>query len=137
MVPKEYGYILMIVGGTVLLNIWHMMKIGSVRRQFGIKYPIMYSEQHPLFNCYQRAHLNMLENLPFFLATLLTSGFLFPLASAGFGALWLVGRVIYSMGYYSGKPEKRIPGVILASLGGQIPLLFLTFYSGASLLQWI
>jgi glutathione S-transferase len=52
----------------------------------------MYSEKHPEFNCYQRAHQNTLEFTPFYLALVLTGGLRHPLFAAGAGAVYLASR---------------------------------------------
>ena len=52
----------------------------------------MYSEKHPEFNCYQRAHQNTLEFTPFYLALVLTGGLRHPLFTAGAGAVYLASR---------------------------------------------
>ncbi len=77
-----------------------------MRRQFKIHYPIMYSPETTgdgqLFNCYQRAHQNTLENYPTFLMLLFTGGLQYPIPSALAGTLWIASRVAYSKGYYTG-----------------------------------
>ena len=54
--PSEYGYVVLVGSGTVLLNFFQIMRIGKLRRSLGIKYPEMYSDKHPEFNYAQRAH---------------------------------------------------------------------------------
>ncbi len=49
--------------------------------------------------------------MPIFLAMLVTSGLRHPVVSAAAGAAWVVGRVIYSYGYYTCNPKHRMPGV--------------------------
>ena len=80
---KEHGYVMLVVAGSFLLNLWQMMKVGGARKQFNVLYPKMYSEDKEHFNCYQRAHQNYLENIPLFLALLLLSSLFMPLYSAG------------------------------------------------------
>ena len=55
----------------------------------------MYSEKHPEFNCYQRAHQNTLEFTPFYLALVLTGGLRHPQFAAGAGAVYLASRQVY------------------------------------------
>jgi glutathione S-transferase len=52
-----------------------------------------------LFNCAQRAHYNFLENYPAALSGMLISGLVYPRYAAAAGALWVLGRVIYALGY--------------------------------------
>ena len=133
MLPSEYGYVVLVGSGTVLLNLFQMMRIGKLRRGLGIKYPEMYSDKHPEFNYAQRAHQNTLENLPFMLSGMFMAGLRMPLAAASCGAIWIAGRVAYTIGYWK-APEKRTAGFMISLLGGQFPLLFLSVYSGLGLL---
>ncbi len=95
----------------------------------------MYSDKHPIFNCYQRAHQNTLEQLPFYLSLLFAGGVRHPCVAAGAGAAFLLGRIIYSMGYYSGQPEKRVPGAIFSILS--LATLFgCSVSTGAGFLGW-
>lgn len=77
-----------------------------MRRKAGINYPIMYSSDTTgnghLFNCYQRVHQNTLEGYPLFLMLLFTGGVQHPIQSSVAGVVWIIGRVIYSLGYYTG-----------------------------------
>lgn len=77
-----------------------------MRRKAGINYPIMYSSDTTgdghLFNCYQRVHQNTLEGYPLFLMLLFTGGLQHPIQSSVAGVVWIIGRVIYSLGYYTG-----------------------------------
>jgi len=58
-----------------------------------------------VFNCAQRAHANFLEHQPQFLIPLLISGLRYPVASAVLGLAWCVARVMYAVGYVTGKAE--------------------------------
>ena len=58
------------------------------------------------FNCAQRAHHNTLEVMPHTLFTLLFSGLRYPGAATALGAVWLFGRIVYTMGYATGDPAK-------------------------------
>ena len=135
-VEPEYGYVVLAASATVVINFWQMAKIGSLRKKLGIKYPAMYSDKHPEFNCAQRVHQNTLEQLPFFIANLLLGGIRHPKLAALFGAVFLAGRVVYSLGYYTGDPSKRVPGGIMSTLGGIVPLFFLALSTGAGMLGW-
>lgn len=135
-ISSEFGYVILAGSATVFLNLWQMMRIGSLRKKHGIKYPQMTSDKHQDFNCAQRVHQNTLESIPFILATLVMGGLRHPKYAAGFGAAWIVGRIIYSIGYYSGKPERRIPGAVISTLLGLFPLTGLAISTGAGLLGW-
>jgi len=61
------------------------------------------------FNCVQRAHQNYLEQLPGMLAMIVLGTFSFPLFTTVFGLIWLLGRLVYAMGY-RGSPKRRHRG---------------------------
>lgn len=77
-VAHEYGYVVLVVLATFLLNIWMTIKVVSLRSKLKIEYPVMYDDSQNLYNCYQRVHQNTLENMPFFLVTLILGGFRLP-----------------------------------------------------------
>lgn len=62
------------------------------------------------FNCVQRAHQNLLENIPLYLGLLVTSSPFRPEIAAGAGLVRLLGFVFYVRGYASGDPAKRMQG---------------------------
>merc|ERR1712215_365584 len=132
----DHGYLVLVVAGTWLLNIWQMSKVGGARKRLGVPYPDMYSDKQPLFNCYQRAHQNTLENIPLFLAILLISGLNFPKLAAGAGLVWLIGRVIYSYGYYTGEPKNRLYGFFISKPVAELPLMTMTVITAGNILGW-
>ncbi|RHY21813.1 hypothetical protein DYB25_001905 [Aphanomyces astaci] len=68
---REHGYIILVVVLVVFVNFWAGFKVGAARKRYNIKYPQNFVE----FNCVQRAHQNVLENLPVFLALLFVSSY--------------------------------------------------------------
>ncbi|KAL3680944.1 hypothetical protein R1sor_023900 [Riccia sorocarpa] len=109
--PPQYGYVILTAASSYVLTQWQAIQIGAQRRKYGIKYPKMYEDsEESVFNCYQRAHQNTLEAYPAFLAMLLTGGLAYPVTSAVLGLAWVIGRIIYTLGYYTGKPENRNKG---------------------------
>ena len=70
-----------------------------------------------------RAHLNTVEWTPIFLPAMWLFAIYWSIPwAAALGALWLVGRVAYFVGYIYG-PEKRSPGFFIQSLAAFVPLL--------------
>ena len=69
-------------------------------------YLVRTSQKYPI----QRVHQNTLERVTVFLTLLLAAGLFNPKMAAIFGFIWIISRVIYSIGYYSGKPKNRIVG---------------------------
>ncbi|RHY29990.1 hypothetical protein DYB32_004755 [Aphanomyces invadans] len=96
----------------------------------------MYAEtkhEHFLaFNCVQRAHQNVVENLPVFLSLLFASVYR-PLAAAIAGLIRVLGFVAYVHFYSSGDPAKRQYG----SFGniGMLIMLGLTFEAAYRLIS--
>merc|ERR1719474_1716373 len=127
------GYVMLVVAGSVLVNLWQMMMVGRARKRFNVLYPKMYSEDKEHFNCYQRAHQNYLENIPLFIALLLLSSVYSAKCSAGLGAVWLTARVIYALGYNTGEPKNRMYGFLMSKLLCELPMLVMTILAGGNL----
>ncbi|ESO95375.1 hypothetical protein LOTGIDRAFT_116903 [Lottia gigantea] len=100
--PNEYGYVILVGCGSVAVNMWMAFKVGAARKKYGVEYPKLYSDDNDTFNCIQRAHQNTLEGYPQFLMLLFVGGLQYPKVTAGLGAVCLLGRIAYALGYYSG-----------------------------------
>lgn len=107
--PAGYGCVIMTGVSSLFVNLYLTYKVMQARKEYDIAYPTMYTDNND-FNCIQRAHQNFLENYPQFLTLLFIGGLQFPRLTAGAGALYLAGRIVYAKGYYSGDPEKRKRG---------------------------
>ncbi|KAI5305566.1 orotidine 5'-phosphate decarboxylase [Ascosphaera pollenicola] len=58
------------------------------------------------FNCAQRAHANLLENMPQTIISTLVAGLAYPSGATAAGFLWVVARIMFLQGYvWSGKPR--------------------------------
>merc|ERR1712106_936559 len=134
-VDPAYGYVLLVVFFTYFLSFWQGIMMGRMRTKLKVDYPAMYSDTEPLFNCYQRAHQNTLEKMPLFLILILAAGLFNAKVAAAFGFFWLVSRVVYSVGYYSGLPKNRIVGSLL-SLLSELALLTMTFLQVGQMAGW-
>lgn len=106
--------------------------VGRARYQY--KVPAPQTSGNPDFERVFRVQQNTLEQLVFFLpAVWLFSLTVNPYWGAGIGAVWVVGRIIYALGYYQAA-EKRALGfainmlsgiaLLLGSLGGIVWQLF-------------
>eukprot|EP00695_Tsukubamonas_globosa_P003289 TRINITY_DN552_c0_g1_i1.p3 TRINITY_DN552_c0_g1~~TRINITY_DN552_c0_g1_i1.p3 ORF type:complete len:98 (+),score=49.18 TRINITY_DN552_c0_g1_i1:199-492(+) len=77
------------------------------------------------FNYAQRVHGNYVEGFTLYILFLIITGLSFPVYAAVAGAIYIVGRQVYSIGYMI-HPQKRMYGAIifdlalLALLGGAI-----------------
>lgn len=131
--PPRFGLVLLTAAASVVLTQWQGFQVGKQRRNCGLKYPKMYEDTEiSVFNCYQRAHQNTLEAYPAYLTLLVLGGLGFPLTSAILGLVWVVGRLLYSLGYYTGDPSKRMRGVF--HVFGLLGLLITTCVYGFRLL---
>mmetsp|Transcript_53047 Transcript_53047/g.103792 ORF Transcript_53047/g.103792 Transcript_53047/m.103792 type:complete len:178 (-) Transcript_53047:22-555(-) len=135
--PPEYGYIILEACVSVFMLTFLSLQVTMARKRYGVEYPEMYAvkgvtrtwkgsgistdEQSLLpipdsdcdaFNCYQRSHQNTLENYPQFLFLLTIGGIRHPVVCAVAGALWMIGRLLYAVGYQTGHPKKRQWGLI-------------------------
>ncbi|MCJ1234564.1 hypothetical protein MMC14_002525 [Varicellaria rhodocarpa] len=140
-IPNEYGYVLLAATSTAVIHYWHSNLVGSHRRAAGVSYPNAYapaseaaiSKEKYLFNCAQRAHANYLEALPSLLVTLLISGLKYPSVSAGLGAVWGVGRIVYTLGYTGKNQSMDSKGKgRYAGIWHYLPALALLVTSGIS-----
>ncbi|CAM9792751.1 unnamed protein product [Ectocarpus sp. 12 AP-2014] len=99
---------------SVFVTTWAGFGVAKARKKYEIKYPQMYAEQSDanavVFNCYQRAHQNVLENYPSFLLLLGLAAINRPIVAGVAGAIRLAGFVAYVIGYRTGNPEKRHKG---------------------------
>lgn len=133
-IPAQYGYCVLVAVFSIFMVMWKAFKVGGARKKFKIFYPTMYSTTNDVFNCYQRAHQNTLENYPQFLLLLLIGGLYNPLVTAAGGAIWCAGRIVYALGYYTGDPKKRMGGSF--AYFGLLAMLYTTIRFATGLLGY-
>jgi uncharacterized membrane protein YecN with MAPEG domain len=108
--------------------------VGRARAKYKIAAPQMSGE--PNFERVLRVQQNTLEQLILFVPALwLFSWFVSPVWGAGIGTIWVIGRILYALGYYQAA-EKRALGfgisllttlvLLLGSLAGAIMALLKT-----------
>src|SRR5579871_5090034 len=100
----------------VLLGIYTMTLVGRMRGKHAVQAPAMTGA--PEFERAVRVQMNTLEQFVLFLPVLwlatvypMFSGYLAP----GLGFVWIVGRVMYSLGYMA-DPAKRSSGFLIAGI---------------------
>lgn len=132
LIAKEYGYVVLTTVSSGFLMTYLAMNVGKARKKYRVFYPKMYDDKEPIFNCIQRAHLNTVEIYPQFLFLLLLGGLEHPVVCSVAGLVWIISRLFYAHGYYTGDPQKRMRG----SFGylGLITLLGCTVKFGLRLL---
>ena len=86
-------------------------RVAAARGRFNVKLPA--TSGHPDFERIFRVHANTLEWMPTFLIPLwLCAVYWSDMAAAAIGLVWIVGRVLYFVGY-SKATEKRLPGFLI------------------------
>jgi len=121
--------------------------VESMRKKYGVKYPRMYADvgrndgtllreltedDANEFNRFQRVHQNNSEILATFFVMMAIAGVAFPVYATIGGLIWVIGRGVYALGYYSAT-ENRVYGVFFHA--GEIMLLVLCITFGVYLLM--
>ncbi|MBN9305911.1 MAG: hypothetical protein BGO82_01235 [Devosia sp. 67-54] len=118
----EQYYLVAIVTLLCSLMIFGMaLTVARTHRTTGILAPTMTGD--PLLERAIRGHSNTIEWLPVFLPSMwLFAIYWSPEWAAALGALWLVGRIAYFVGYLV-APLKRYPGFFIQAIAA-FALLF-------------
>jgi glutathione S-transferase len=99
--------------------------VGYARAKYGVKAPAITG--HEVFERHFRVHYNTMEQLVVFLPSIwLFAQYISTQWAAILGTVFLVGRVLYAVGYVR-HPKKRELGSLL-SAAGTMPLLFGALY---------
>ena len=106
---------------SLLVYVWMILRIGGARRRTGIDAPAMTG--HPELERHLRIQANTVEWLVINQPTL----WLFALywndrVAAALGVVWMIGRIVYALGY-AADPKKRELGFIIQALATGV-LLF-------------
>jgi glutathione S-transferase len=98
---------------AMTMYIWVFANVGNARKKFQISAPVC---EGPIeFQSVLRVQANTVEQMIlFFPALWMCAAFLGDLWGAAGGALWVVGRVVYALGYYE-APKKRSLGFSISS----------------------
>ena len=106
---------------ALFVYLWMGVRVAAARRKCGIHAPAMTGD--PVLERTIRAHLNMLEWLPPFLAGLwLFSLYWNDRLGALLGVIWIAGRVYYGLSYPAGE-RKRLPGFLIQALATFVLLI--------------
>jgi len=104
---------------AILLYAGMLFATGAARARYKVAPPAMTG--HPQFERILRVQQNTGEHLIAFIPSLwIFSQFVSSFWGGILGVIWLVGRVVYAIGYYQ-QPKKRMPGHII----GAVALLIL------------
>jgi len=93
-----------------------MLRVLGARKKAGVKYPQLYAEKKLAdsnpdamnFNCVQRAHQQTLESVAQVLIGMMLTGLRYPRLASGLGITWVVGKVLYSIGYGPKGPNRLV-----------------------------
>eukprot|EP00918_Siedleckia_nematoides_P095131 GHVU01208843.1.p1 GENE.GHVU01208843.1~~GHVU01208843.1.p1 ORF type:complete len:172 (+),score=17.70 GHVU01208843.1:64-516(+) len=136
-VSSDYGYVLLAVASTFVMNTIHGFHAGKLRKAAKIPYPERYataeqnksSPEAMAFTCAQRSHGNFIENQPTAIASMLIAGLHHPRVAAGLGLFWTVNRYVYMVGYSSAAgPKGRSKG--MGFFLAQFVLMGMSVWSG-------
>ncbi|ORY04808.1 hypothetical protein K493DRAFT_311201 [Basidiobolus meristosporus CBS 931.73] len=129
------GFQLLLTGGAV----------AAARKKYNVPYPDMGNgrlstkltdEEWTSFNNVQRTHQNYVEQISTAQSLVLLGGLYFPEVSATLGAIYILGRAIYTEGYKRVGPRGRIYGVIPIDLS-LLGLVGVTLFGAAKTLKLI
>ncbi len=106
---------------SLLVYVWMILRIPGARRKAGIDAPAMTGD--PALERHLRVQANTVEWLVIYLPSLwLFAVYWNDLVAAALGVLWILGRIVYALGY-AADPKKREAGFIIQALATAI-LLF-------------
>jgi len=98
---------------AAVASFWMATQVARTRVRVGIFAPVMTGDA--VLERTIRAHLNTLEWMPIFLPSLwLFAIYWNSTGAALLGLAWIVGRIIYFLGYVA-APNKRRPGFFIQS----------------------
>ena len=125
--------LVIIVGVLALIQyIAFAMLVGRARGKYDVKAPATGGD--PVFERYFRVQQNTLEQLVVFLpAIFLYSHLGNPMYAAGFGVVYLIGRMIYLRSYVK-DPGSRTLGFMLTFLPSVLMLIGALFMAAQNLL---
>lgn len=99
---------------ALLVYFWMALQVAGARRKSGIQAPAMTGD--PLLERTIRAHYNTLEWLPIFVPSLwLFAIYWGDTLAAIIGAIWIIGRIIYFVGY-AAEASRRSIGFLIQTL---------------------
>jgi glutathione S-transferase len=110
--PQRLALAVAVLSAEILLVHWASIKVNHARMRFGVAWPAMYAptgHKHEVqFNCFQRAHQFLLEYRgQFYVALLVPTLGPFPFLAFVLGSVYVLGRVVFCLGYHTGNPKNK------------------------------
>lgn len=126
---QPHSYVALVTIAALLTYFWMGIQVGRARAKTGIAAPTMTGD--PLLERTIRVHYNTLEWLPIFLVSLwLFAIFWNDRFAAAMGVVWIVGRILYALGYVA-DPKKREAGFLI-----QFAATFVLLLGAAGRIIW-
>lgn len=111
---SPHSWVAIVTIAAVLVYVWMGLCVAGARRKSGVAAPAMTGD--PILERHIRVQANTLEWLPVFLVGLwLFALYWNDLVAAALGVVWIVGRVLYALGYVA-DPAKRELGFVVQAL---------------------
>lgn len=118
---QSHALVAIVTLASLLVYVWMILRIPGARRRTGIDAPAMTG--HPELERHLRIQANTVEWLVIYLPSLwLFAIYWNDLFAAAMGVVWMIGRVVYALGY-AADPKKREVGFAIQALATAI-LLF-------------
>ena len=106
-----YHYTALVTLLAVLFYFYTSTRVARARYKYGVKLPAISGNED--FERIFRVQMNTLEWLPIFLPSLwLFSVYISDAIAAAIGLVWIIGRIVYAIGY-SKEAIKRRPGFLI------------------------
>lgn len=95
---QPHSLVVIVTLVSLLVYFWMGVRVAPARRKYGIEAPAIHG--HPDFERVFRVQQNTLEWLPLYLPSLWLFAFYWnDLLAAALGLVWIVGRILYALGY--------------------------------------
>lgn len=109
---ESYTYTILGTLAALAVYVWTTMGVGRARGTYSVKAPATTGPE--AFERAFRAHQNTLEQLALFLPLVVIVALVFSDMWGGiYAAVWVVGRILYVLGYMAGA-DKRAAGFMIA-----------------------
>lgn len=110
----SHTYTALVTVLALLMFYWTLFNVGMARGKYGVSAPA--TTGNPDFERAYRVQQNTLEYLVVFLPALWLFSYSFgDFWAAGFGAVWVIGRIWYALSYYKAA-EARGKGFLVSVL---------------------
>lgn len=118
---QSHAVVAIVTLASLLVYVWMILRIGGARRRSGIDAPAMTGD--PELERHIRVQANTVEWLVIYLPSLwLFAIYWNDLFAAATGVVWIIGRILYALGY-AADAKKRELGFVIQMLATTV-LLF-------------